>query len=244
MGIAYVGNCEFEESADFAIGKNEFGAHTLTRTYEGRTDKLDAFLTKWPKGKPDRLKPVFKTRALQVTGRGAFSSVTISSVGLIDSRIPEEEVQGGWRLQTASLKRNGSEEVTEIEYRAPVTSYRYVSLKEPQEQRFPRMVRLTKMAWQFNQQYGDRTTKFHQVIELGRIGGLPQYTQTKLGFFNYARDIMTSVFTWEQVGDLYLVTEENEGRILEIARNDLPRFLQPDHWADLAIQQQEAAASG
>jgi hypothetical protein len=236
MGIRYVGDCNFAESTEFVLGVNEFDADSLTRTFEGRSDKLKEFIAKWPKGKPDATYPSFRRRTLVATGRGAFTSVTITFAGLLSGNIPNPKITGGFRQQSTSLKRAGSEETVEVEYRAPYTTYRYLARSKPEKPKYPQTVQLNSIPWEVNQTRGDRSTLFYEVRELGRMGGTIIYTRTRNGYFNYARDFSTSAFEYDQIGDLWEVIEEHEGRIIEIARNDLPRHLYPDYFVGQLAQ--------
>ncbi len=232
MGLIYIGDCTFQESADFVIGVDEFGADSLTRTYEGRTDQLKAFIAKWPKGKTDATFPPFSRRTLQATGRGAFTTVVIQMSGLLDGKIPPAQISGGTRLQTVSLQRFGGQETCEVDYYAPFTTYRYVTHGIPQQPRFPGKIEQSAQAWEFKRTRGSRNTTFHQVIELSRIGGVVTYQKVTTGKFNFARDVSTTI-SFDPVGETYQVTEENEGIIVWVSDINVPRFISADYQIDI-----------
>ena len=227
MGVVYVGNCEFEESEDFSLTKDPYGLDRLSRTYLGRTDKLDAFLKQWPKARPDDTWKQLKLLELQASGRGAFTQVTIQFTGLKDGVIPSPIKAGGCREQTATLQSLEANQTCEVVYKAPYSSFRYITTKQPQKGRFEGVLLQTEQTWDMKNLRGDRTTRFHQVNEIASFLGNIIYTKTLTGFFNYARVISSSGPKFEQVGEYWEVIEENEGLIIDVARNDFPRYLEP-----------------
>lgn len=235
MGVEYVSDCEIKPNPDFSITIDKFGLHSLRRTYEGRADKLNAFLLKWPVGRADETYKQFKLTGQDVSGRGATVQVVLSFVGLMSGQLPKPIQAGGWRTQVSTLKKLDGEETVEIEYNAPVATFRYVTDKMPTAQRYAGKILSDRVPWQIRNLRGSRTTRFWEVQEIPGFGTTPRYTKTITGRFNYARQIFTSQFSFQQVGDFWECVEENEGRIIEVAQNELPRYLQA--WQDALAQQ-------
>jgi hypothetical protein len=226
MGVVYV-DCEFAESPDFSLTKDPYGLDRLSRTYFGRTDKLDEELKKWPKAKPDATYKNLKLLESQASGRGPFTQIVIQFTGLRDGVIPSPIKAGGCREQTVTLQCLEANQTCEVVYKAPYSSFRYITTKQPQKARFEGVILQTEQSWEMKNLRGDRTTRFHRVNEITSFLGNIVYTKTLPGRFNYARVISSSGPKFQQVGEYWEVVEENEGLIIDVARNDFPRYLEP-----------------
>lgn len=231
MGVIYVGNCEFEEIADFQLGKTAFGMDTITRSFAGRSDKLNAFLRKMSTGTSDVEYPGFKSRGVSVNRDGPFHRVTVEFIGLYNDVLPEVPPESGWRRQSSTFHQQGGTGVAEVEYAAPFTTYRYIAREKPVAQKFRGQLDLLGAAWEVYQIKGAKDVQFFEVQPLGRIGGVVSGAQTVTGKYNWVREVVTSIFTPKAAGNYWEVEEQNEGRMLPVDRTDLPRFLFPDRIA-------------
>lgn len=227
MGLSYVGDCEFAESTEFQLSRDLYGLDTLQRSWDGRADKLKAFLPLWPIGKKD---PSFKTLKIRsqpsitTFGNGAFVRVSMEFVGLIMGVLPPVVESGGYRRQTVTLYQDGTGTAIEITYRAPVITYKYVTRERPKNPRFARPA-IDPIGWQILERVGSQTGTLHEVPNFGIMGGHQLYGTVELGAFNYARNYATSVFDFESVGDYWTVTEQTEGTIQQLTGDDAPRSL-------------------
>jgi hypothetical protein len=227
MPNVYVGNCEIEPNGQSSGHVDPYGMDRFSRTYEGRSDKLQAFLKQWPKGKPDIEFRQLKLIDSAISDNGRFVQVTHNFAGLKDGNLRDPVVSSSLRTQTVTLESFEGTTTADFEYKAPVTTYRYVATKEPEQPRFEGKIRLEKMSWQMRKQNGGLDIPIWQVHKISEFGGNVTYSDTRAGYFNYARDIMQSDFRVDPVGEYWEVTEQNEGMIIAVQRNNFPKWLQP-----------------
>lgn len=223
--LTYIGNCEFEESSDYTLNIDEFGMDTLVRSFDGRKDKLAVFLRSFRINTPD---PEFSQLTLVarqcLVGR-AFARVQLTFVGLFDDVLPPPIVEGGWRHQELQLQKEDSNETVILEYKAPVSTYRYITRRQPTRQRYEGRLAATELGFRIVGRRGSKG-KFKLVngpTPLALPGTLAQEEDKNV--FAIDRDVICSAFTFRQAGRYWEVTEENEGRLMESEREDLPRKL-------------------
>lgn len=229
--IAYVGNCSFEESEEYRVSADKWGLDILTRSFEGRRDLLREFMRTLIEGSPDPEYPEFALERREANIGRAFASVVVTYAGLFDGRLPNVRKQGGWRLQTVQAKRGNSNESTTIEYRAPTTTYRYVTESQPKEQKYAGKLLPTKKAFEIIDRRGGRGPvamfSYGGTTDLLRPGSsIGPAAGPGSSSFELERDVVCSAFDFEQAGKHWRVTEENEGRLIERSlAEDLPRFI-------------------
>lgn len=87
---------------------NEHGIDTLTRTFFGFTDEIYKLAPK--KGDKDKSIPSLMCIARTfVEERGTTARVQVTYAGLLDDKIPDVVIKGGWSEQTTQLSVVGSE---------------------------------------------------------------------------------------------------------------------------------------
>ena len=138
---------------------NEHGIDTLQRTFFGMADDVYRLAPK--RGDKDKWLPsMLATDRSFAEGRGLTATVTVTYRGLLDDKVPDVVIKGGWSEQTAQLSvsynqggpglglliGNGTGDATNtdslpdnadqlsevnITYRAPRTTFLYVQRKRP-----------------------------------------------------------------------------------------------------------------
>lgn len=235
MSIEYVADVEWEEQPDFSLSVDDFGADTLVRTYSGSAETLAAFLATIPRNSPDELYPQLKRTGVQVTGDRSFPTAAVTFRGIFNDDLPDVKRSGGWRRQTVTLfmqsadggqdERADSATQCTVVYYAPTASYRYVTRIKPEMQRFPGRIEQTKANWEIRQVRGAGVTQLFEARPPLWQAGIVTGGIIRPGYFNYIRTVGTSIFKFDQIGDYWEVTEENEGLIEMVERADLPRLL-------------------
>lgn len=193
---------------------NEHGLDTLVRPFFGFTDEIHKLAPK--RGDKDKWLPTMRCTDRSFTeGRGLTSTVQATYRGLIQEALPNVVVKGGWAEQTAQIGLttedlgpiamyigNGTgnlsfgdslpEDVDEssevqIVYRAPTTTFMYVTRKRPNGPKFQRLLLTSVMDFSI--------LEMRPAIFFGK----------PIAVF----DIRTSRFDVEQVGAYWQCTEEN-----------------------------------
>lgn len=224
--VEYVGNCEWEESADYVLDLDEYGMDTLTRTYQGRRDKLGEFLRSFQIHTPDYEYPQLTYTSRRVMVGKAFASVTLTFAGLFDDVLPPVVVEGGFRPQELSIQKTDSNETLVLSYNAPFTTYKYVARRKPKRQRFPHQLENTALGFHILSRRGSRGA-VRIADAIGGVPGLMLATSkiTPPNVFEIWREVVCADFTFRQAGRYWEVTEQNEGRLMEREREDIPRVL-------------------
>lgn len=205
--LNYTGNAEWREVSSSSLEEDPWGFDVLTRTFEGRPDKLGAFRAQYPKNKEDAVfKWLFVTKRSTPSVRGAWLSCTIEFKGTLD-RQPKVNRSASLRLQPLELT-TGTGAVatvgTQAQYYGPVRTFKYITTERPTRPLFKDELLPTELDFQIvNQRTAGK-------IVVSR-GDQPETSKTS-NLYVIPR-VFTSRFDFEEVGRCWQVTEEHEGRL-------------------------------
>lgn len=208
MSLAYLGAANtFIETSNSGLDWDAFGMDTLTRTYEGPPSKLAPFLRAWPVNKEDAVFPWLYLVARPAPKLSPVVEISLRFTGTLE-RNPKTKVEGSVRLQPLQLKRAAG--LLQGEYYGPVTTWHYIVVGEhPRAPRFKGQLLQTDFDYEIVNMRGTGN------IRIGNSQTGNTNTNVLGGVYDYfvqAR-VVTSRFDFEQVGNCWQVTEENEGRL-------------------------------
>lgn len=209
--LTYNGNAEWRFVGESDLDLDSFGFDTLTRTYEGRPDKLAVFLRDWPKNKQDRAYPWLFLVGRKASGVGSgWVRCVLEFKGTLD-RNPKPHFSSDTRLQPLQIQRD--EGRSQAEYYGPVSTYRYIVVgPHPRERTYAGQMLQPDFAYEIINVRG-QPIPFVGIAANRR--GLPREDPSGNRTLVYLLEprIVTSRFSCEQVGNCWQVTEENEGRL-------------------------------
>ncbi len=128
MSVTYKGEQEFVDQCVPAPVKNEFGIDVLSRKMRGRASGLLAFLLTLRQGQQYGR---FYLQSWQPDTDPIYPTVTLVYKGLVDG-LPDAMINDQTSTQTVTISTSTPSNASRtIQFWAPSTSYRYISLSRP-----------------------------------------------------------------------------------------------------------------
>lgn len=201
----YVGNCEIEEIDRSDLRVDAYGLDTFTRSYAGRKDKakIEAFVKTLIRGKSDSQYKAMGLENYSFNTDRSFAYFTVNYVGKIDGAEPEGEQEDDWYVTTLQFQsalsattEEGNTEAAEIEYRAPMTTYRYAMKSRPVRPRYTGKVASGELGI--------------EIIDKRGIASLLNFYQMRI-----QTKYFMSGFRRRQAGNWWRVEESHEVRLVQ-----------------------------
>lgn len=120
MGLTYIGNCDFEEIQEPDFDVDLYGLDTMTRTFEGRSDRADRFLLDYTQGKPDPEYKFFSFANYSRSGSQGVTKLGLNFVGKAEPNLARSHTEVDTRIQTVSLTGENTGRTANITYKSPM----------------------------------------------------------------------------------------------------------------------------
>ena len=204
MAIQYVGDCEWGAQPNGeSWSVDEFGLDVINKVYRGRSDKLTAFLGRWPKNAAfPGMGKMYKV-GHRVNRGGAFSSVVLTFRGTVSGSLPDPVYSYEYPLNTVTLTTDDNADDSNplgdppvsVFYQTTAVSVRWVGTTRPNVPSYRGALANSGSLY------------FHDYDP-------PKKNLT--GRLQYTTDILTTEFTREQVGNLWTMRERHERRVIDL----------------------------
>jgi hypothetical protein len=167
----------------------------------------------------DPVYPAFGYSAHSIDGNRAFPRVRVTFKGTLTGDLPTIKTSvRTTREQARITAHNGTAQMI-LNYYAPQATFRYVSRTRPRGRRYDGVLPDGINSIQII----DRRGASGRLILMA--GGLVKYVNN---IFYAKKEILTEGPDWEEVGDLYEVTETSTGRIVDAGIDDFRKALRGD----------------
>jgi len=206
--LTFTGNSDWRQVGSSGLDADDWDFDTLTRVYEGRKDKLAAFLRTIPKNLQDREFPwLFKLSHSISDVSGAWLTCNVEFKGTLD-RQPKLKRSVSQRLQPLELRGSGSS--TQAQYYGPVWTFRYIATSFPDTAIY--RAEVEKLAAVDDYEIVNQRGEGRVGIA---VGSAPAGTAGPVSTvkFPLAPRVVRSRFDRDEVGMCWQCIEEYEGRL-------------------------------